>query len=315
MAYEIVVEEALNYSIITLRNTETKYEAEIYSFGGLLNGLRFPFENSVINVVDGYSSPADAKKAITPFFRGAKLSPFPCRLRDGKYQLHQQEYRIEKYYLEENAIHGLLYDAVFEVRESRTDQESAAVLLYHHYDGSDNGFPFEYDMEVEWKLSEGDVLSCTTRVSHTNEFAIPMADGWHPYFSLDMSVDDCYLQLDSKMMLEFDDTLMPTGELVSDNRFSDKIYLKETSLDNCWLLDQSLSQPKVIFSSERLRLTVLPDPSYPYLQVYTPDDRKSIALECLSAAPDCFNNKMGLIMIAPNEKVSFTTRYYAAAIS
>jgi aldose 1-epimerase len=315
MAFEIIVEEALNYSIITLRNTETKHEAEIYSFGALLNAFRFPFENSVINIADGFSSPEDAKQTITPFFRSAKLSPFVCRLKNGTYKLQEKEFKIEKYYLKENALHALLYDAVFEVKESPTDQESAAIVLTHHYDGSDNGYPFEYDIEVEWKLSEGNILSCKTTVSHTNEFAIPYADGWHPYFSLDTNIDECYLQFDSDQMLEFDGALIPTGKTVQDVRFAQKAYLKGIQLDNCFVLDQSKSQPKAVFSSEKLRLTILPDSSYPYLQVYTPDDRKSIALENLSGAPDCFNNGIGLKMIEPNESISFTTHYQPQIIS
>jgi len=310
MAFEIVVEEALNYSIITLRNTETKYEAEVYSFGALLNAFRFPFENSVINIVDAYSSPEEAKQKMTPFFRSAKLSPFVCRLKNGIYKFQEKQYKIEKYYLKENALHALLYDAVFEIKESSTDQESASVVLHHHYDGSDNGYPFEYDIEVEWKLSEGNILSCKTTVSHTNEFAIPYADGWHPYFSLDTSIDECYLQFDSDQMLEFDEALIPTGKTLLNNRFTQKAYLKGILLDNCFVLDQSMSQPKTVFSSEKIRLTILPDSSYPFLQIYTPEDRKSIAIENLSGAPDCFNNGMGVIMIEPNEKVSFTTHYH-----
>lgn len=315
MAFEILVEEAVNYSVITLRNTESKFEAEIYSFGALLNAFRFPFENSVINIVEAFSSPEEAKQKITPLFRSAKLSPFVCRMKNGSYQFHGKDFVIEKYYLGKNAIHALLYDAVYEIKESITDQESAAVVLYHHYDGSDNGYPFEFDIEVEWKLSEGNILSCKTTVSHTNEFAIPYADGWHPYFTLDTSVDECYLRFDSKEMVEFDEELIPTGKMIADERFFTKQFLGDIKLDNCFVLDQSLTQPKIILSSEKLQLTVMPELSYPYLQIYTPDDRRSIAIENLSGLPDCFNNGIGLKMIDPNEQVFFTTHYHPEIIS
>jgi aldose 1-epimerase len=315
MAFEIIVQEALNYSVITLRNTETKHEAEIFSFGALLNGFRFPFENSVINIVEAFSSAEEARQKITPFFRSAKLSPFVCRMKDGKYNFHGKEFQIEKFYLKEHALHALLYDAVFEIKGSRTDQESAAIVLHHHYDGSDNGYPFEYDIEVEWKLSEGNMLSCKTSVSHTNPFAIPYADGWHPYFTLDTTIDDCYLQFDSDTMVEFDKSLIPTGKMIKDERFKNKNYLKDVVLDNCFVLDKSSSQPRITFSSEKLRFTILPEGSYPYLQIYTPDDRRSIALENLSGIPDCFNNGIGLKMIEPNESTSFTTHYHPQVIN
>jgi aldose 1-epimerase len=315
MAFEIIVEEALNYVVITLRNTETKHEAEIYSFGALLNAFRFPFGNSVINIVDGFTSPSEAGQHITPFFRGARLSPFACRLENGHYRFNEVDYRVEKFYLGAHALHGLLYDAVFGIKESRTDQESASIILHHHYDGSDNGYPFEYDTEVEWKLSEGNMLSVTTTVRHNNSFAIPYADGWHPYFTLDTTVDECFLQIDSNEMLEFDKELIPTGKVIADDRFRTKAYLKDVALDNSFILDTQQAQPGCRFSSERLQLAILPDGSYPYLQVYTPDDRKSIAIENISGAPDCFNNGIGLRMIPPNEAVSFTTRYIPQVIS
>jgi aldose 1-epimerase len=316
MAFEIIVEEALNYAVITLRNTKTKYEAEVYSFGALLNAFRFPFGSSVINIVDGFASPSEAKQHITPFFKSAKLSPFVCRLKNGRYHFNGIDYRVEKYHLGAHALHALLYDAVFEIKESRTDQESAAVVLHHHYDGSDNGYPFEYDMEVEWKLSEGNMLSVSTTVRHNNEFSIPYADGWHPYFTLDTTIDECYLQIDSSEMLEFDADLIPTGKIISEDRFRGKAYLKDVSLDNSFILDQGhTQQPGCRLSSETLKLTIVPDSSYPFLQVYTPGDRRSIALENISGAPDCFNNGLGLRMISPNEAATFTTHYIAAVVS
>jgi aldose 1-epimerase len=315
MPFEILVTEAVNYSVITLRDTETKHEAEIYSFGALLNAFRFPFENTVINIVEGFSSPEEARQKITPFFRGAKLSPFVCRMKNGRYNFKDKEYTIEKYYLGKNAIHGLLYDGVYEIKESITDQEGAAVVLYHHYDGSDNGYPFEFDIEVEWRLSEGNILSCRTTVSHSNEFPIPYADGWHPYFSLDTSIDECYLQFNSREMVEFDEALIPTGKMIADERFNSKHYLNSVKLDNCFVLDSSVTQPKAVLSSEKLKLAIIPDQAYPYLQVYTPDDRRSIAIENLSGLPDCFNNGIGLKMIGPNEKVSFATHYHPEIIT
>jgi aldose 1-epimerase len=45
------------------------------------------------------------------------------------------------------------------------------------------------------------------------------------------------------------------------------------------------------------------------LQIYTPEDRKSIAIENLSSAPDAFNNGMGLLVLEPGETKMFTTTY------
>jgi aldose 1-epimerase len=57
-----------------------------------------------------------------------------------------------------------------------------------------------------------------------------------------------------------------------------------------------------------------PDRSYPYLQVYTPPHRRSIAIENLSAAPDAFNNGIGLISLGPEDSKAFQTRYRIAKL-
>jgi aldose 1-epimerase len=56
-------------------------------------------------------------------------------------------------------------------------------------------------------------------------------------------------------------------------------------------------------------LRIEPDARYPYLQIYIPDNRQSIAIENLSAAPDAFNNKIGLLELEPYQQNQFSTSY------
>jgi aldose 1-epimerase len=50
------------------------------------------------------------------------------------------------------------------------------------------------------------------------------------------------------------------------------------------------------------------------MQFYTPDDRKKIAIENLSSAPDAFNNKMGLHVLEPQDTINFSTSYQAVIL-
>jgi aldose 1-epimerase len=52
-----------------------------------------------------------------------------------------------------------------------------------------------------------------------------------------------------------------------------------------------------------------PSDSYPYLQIYTPPHRKSIAIENVSGPPDAFNNGMGFVTLEPGQSALFTTTY------
>ena len=111
--------------------------------------------------------------------------------------------------------------------------------------------------------------------------------------------------------MAFDTELIPTGELINDDRFTNGGSLKGVFLDNCFLLDASIHHPKCILSNQDLQLLIEPSINYPYMQFYTPDDRKKIAIENLSSAPDAFNNKMGLHILEPQETINFSTSYTA----
>jgi len=53
----------------------------------------------------------------------------------------------------------------------------------------------------------------------------------------------------------------------------------------------------------------MPSSQYPYLQLYIPPDRNSIAIENLSGAPNALNNKMGLHVVKPQNNIVFDTSY------
>ena len=305
-------QESLHPSII-LKDNDIGCFAEIFSLGALLNAFHIPKGNSTVNIIDGFESIEEAAANTTNGFKSAKLSPFVCRLKNGEYSFRMKKYTIEKFYLEPHAIHGLIFDAFFTIIDSFANEENATVVLQHNYLGTDKGYPFNYTTIVTWKLLANCSLTVTTTVSHKNNDAIPFADGWHPYFTLGETIDDCILQLDSREQLEFDETLLPTKFIVRDERFVHGSLLKNVSLDNCFLLTNPGKSVCTLKNNE-LQLTIVPDASYPFLQVYTPSHRKSIAIENLSAAPNAFNNNLGLVFLEPNKEYHFTTKYSARSL-
>src|SRR5580765_2770843 len=105
MAFTVDINEKENFPIIYLKNEAEETSAEIYAFGALLNS--FKAKNS-INIIDGFVSPQDAMDNITNGFKSAKLSPFVCRIANGKYVYNDHQYTVNKFYLAGEAIHGLL---------------------------------------------------------------------------------------------------------------------------------------------------------------------------------------------------------------
>lgn len=311
MSFKVSIEEQKGFPIITLTDTITGTEAEIYSFGGLLNAFRVMLNHSLFNVVDGFTGREDVEENITNGFKSAKLSPFVCRMFEGKYRLNNKEYQVNKHFLNGHAIHGLIYDRVYEIRGQESGNKSASIILQYDYKGNDAGYPFPYTIVLVWKLEAGNKLSVTTTISHHNLQPIPLADGWHPYFTLGGTVDEWNIQFDGTTQLEYDEALLPSGKKIKDERFIKGRSLKNIELDNSFELDAATGNAKCVLSNDRLQLTIQPDASYPLLQLYIPDHRKSMAIENLSGAPDNFNNGMWLILLSPGEEKSFTTSYTA----
>jgi len=314
MPFETVITEHSGHPVITLIDKTTGSEAEIYAFGGLLNAFRIAGNHQLINVIDGFDSVQDAKENITNGFKSAKLSPFVCRMKQGKYRFEEKNHTVQKHFLAGHAIHGLLYDAVFKIVAGGSDLDGTHVTLEHIYEGTDPGYPFAYKMRINWRLETGNRLTATTTISHTNQKAIPFADGWHPYFTLGGSVDEWTLQFDSDCQLEYDADLLPTGKKFTDDRFINGTSLSGIELDNSFELFTDRAQPTCVLQNEKFRLTIEPAKSYPILQIYIPPHRKSIAIENLSGAPDNFNNGMGLLLLPPGEEKVFGTSYTVEAI-
>lgn len=310
MSFTTTIKRVENFSAIRLENCLEKTAVEVYTFGALLNEFSVNVNHQSINCIDGFLSFDEVKANITKGFKSAKLSPFVCRMQEGTYNFNNTQYTVNKFYLPPHAIHGLIYDAVYNIVSINENEKFATVTLGYEYAANDIGYPFNFYIEVIYTLTNNHQLNITTHVINKNSFEIPYADGWHPYFTLGTSIDECSLQFDSNILMEFDETLIPTTNTIQDNRFIQPASLKNISLDNCYQLN-----PKSVCTlyNNFWKLTIKPDTSYPFLQIYTPPHRNSIAIENLSALPDCFNNKIGLQLLQPQKKYAFSTSYILQA--
>jgi aldose 1-epimerase len=300
--------------LITLREESGGTEVALLPYnGGLLHSfkVRAPKAGGLFNVIDNYSNREQLEKEIGNSYKSCKLSPWPCRIPDGKYEFDGGEYQFGHLFKDGTAIHGLLYNKPFTVLEETTDDVSASLSMEYRYNREDKGYPFDYVVGVRYILHPDSMLEIVTSVTNLDDKVIPIADGWHPYFQLGGKIDDWQVQFHVSAIVEFDKQLVPTGKLLQYDAFDTSRRMNDTFLDNCFVLKQQLvSAACELFNPDNgLRVSFFPDDSYPYLQLYTPDSRQSIAVENLSGAPDCFNNKMGLTLLEAGRSQIFTTRY------
>jgi aldose 1-epimerase len=306
------------FNKFVLRDTVSQTFVEIIpSCGAILHSFSVLHNNAFLNVIDHYESKADFDENVAAKgFKSCKLSPFACRINNAKYHFGQKDYTLEKFLLDGSALHGLLYDAPFKIVNQYADESSAGVELKYTYAATDKGYPFHYDCIVAYHLKNGNELTIVTEIVNKDKGLIPIQDGWHPYFTLGGKIDELQLELQSKEKLVFDEALIPTGELIPSAEFHSFQRIGDTFFNDCFTLNftepmATGSQPLCVLRdpTKKLQIEISPDKHYPYLQIYTPPDRNSIAIENLSAAPDAFNNKMGLIMLQPGENIIFATTF------
>lgn len=311
--FRIIKEIVDGFDTLKLLELSSGTQAVIIpSCGAILYSFEVFQDNKKFNVIDSYSSKAEFNENVaSKGFKGCKLSPFVCRINKGVYDFAENIYKINKHYIGDHAIHGLLYDQVFEISNECVEENFVSVSMIFRYRNNDPGYPFKYDCTVMYKLRRDNRLEVTTKVVNRDKGLIPIQDGWHPYFKLDDKINDLQLEFQAKQIVEFDDELLPTGKLIPYMEFGSIKKIGDKTFDNCFVLNLVECQPMCVLRNaiKKIEIEIHPDDSYPYLQIYIPPHRNSIALENLSGPPDGFNNKISLRTLLPGEIAKFSTTY------
>ncbi len=136
---------------------------------------------------------------------------------------------------------------------------------------------------------------------------MPIGDGWHPFLKLNQKIDNLFLKFDSAKKILTDQDMIPTGKKIKFDDFKIFRQINNTVFDTCFLLcsENNKHQTELYDEKNDLKITLWQETGkgkYNYLQIYTPPDRKSIAIEPMTCNINSFNNKDGLIILQPHEK-------------
>lgn len=311
MSFNIQTFQQHGFDIIALKDEDSGAQVEIIpAYGAMLHAFKVWHKGAPLNVIDGYSNEEEYRQLFASTFKGVKLSPYACRIPGGQYKWRQQSYQISRSLLPGHALHGLLYDAPFNIIEQEGNADEAALLLEYDYKAEDAGYPFAYNCRVRYRLLPGHILDIHTTLSNQTATPIPVMDGWHPYFTTGSGIDELELQFQADRLVEFNEQLVPTGNLLVCEDYLQSHPLKGITLDNSFLLKSARSGPActLLDPGKGIAIDLYPDETYPILQVYIPPHRRSIAIENLSGAPNAFNNGMGLYQLERESPKTFGTR-------
>jgi len=266
-------------------------------------------------VVDGIELTEPLGAAEHPrFASGIVLSPWPNRVRDGRWTLDGQEQRLVITEPDRrNAIHGLLRYADYEIRERSEDSVVLGALI-----PPQPGWPAPVDTWVEYR-----VLPDGLRVRHgavnLAPFPTPYAVGAHPFLRVgDAPVEELRLTVHAGTRFETDDRLLPIGEhpvdeTVYDLRGGVRVGDVGGRLDTAFGGVRHRPGGEVARLEDPAtgrRLTLHQDLAWRYLQVFTPTafpgsdgrERQAVAIEPMTAPPDALRSGEGLVRLEPGAR-------------
>lgn len=307
--FNIIRENFFGVEKVKLLNTITgEYVAILPDWGGNLNELVLLNGGVLHSVIAGDTTIEGLNGSIANFYKGAKLSPFPNRIASGKYTFQEHVHTLNRND-GEHALHGLVWSLPFRIVHEEVALNFAEVELTYDYISNFTGYPFTYSISILYRL-ESSGLSCYTTIQNSGNTVLPIGDGWHPYFSIHKKIDSLLLKLPAVKLLEMD-ACIPTGKYMQSDFYQGEIVLKNLILDHCFELSAAdgIVETELIDTGNNRKIVLWQEcgnKGYAFLQIYTPPDRMSIAIEPMSCAPDAFNNKKGLIELEPDEHVHFS---------
>ena len=221
------------------------------------------------------------------------MFPFAGRINEGLYNYNDEEYDLSDVLDQDNEVkHGFLIDKNFDVKEENITDSSASVILVYVEDFYIKGFPFKYQVELTYLLSNY-TLNLDVKIKNKSNVTFPFSIGWHPYFISKDSKGTVYFN--SKNVVVFNEKMIPKE--VAEVEKVPPINIREQHLDDCFELEDNLVQFKTSSYAINIKSTSSPN----FLQLYTPVNNELVAIEVMTAPADSFNNKIGLQYLDSNE--------------
>ena len=270
-------------------------------------GLR-EYEVAGVPVLDGY-----AVDAIADGARGQLLVPWPNRIRDGAYEFARRRLHVPLTEPERrNAIHGLARWLPWRVLQRAETSATLGLEL-----PPQPGYPFQLELSAAYHLDAGG-LRVTQTATNVGREACPYGSGAHPYLSAAPGfVDDWELRVPADTALMTDDRQIPVGATPVDGTeldFRRPRGVGDMHLDTAFtgLERDAGGIATVTFSRPGRRLRLWADTAHDYLMVFTGDtlaperQRRGLAVEPMTCAPDAFRSGAGLLVLTPGETVVAT---------
>lgn len=262
----------------------------------------------------GYRQGDDIAKIAPDTNAGCRLTPFPGRTAYAKFTWNGNTYPLENNVSwAPHALHGFLQNKEWAFQSFESDSESCTAVFSCDWSGAYAGFPFPY-RATNIITFTGETVTIQSRVENLGAKDMPYSEGWHPYFMLGEKIDGLTLKIPETKLALLDKADLPTGNFQEDTRFVAGREIGDEFINDCFCLNDEFAKvlvtdtqdltnnAHVILSSATKVLDIWQRAGveqYNAIQMYTPPDRMSIAIEPMTSEPDALNHHRGLIVIPP----------------
>ncbi len=312
--FQILQEKFGNQELLKLIDNKTnEYVSILPGTGSMLLSMDLRYNSSLVQALDCYENDEDLKEDLSSSYKGSNLFPFPNRIDGGKYVHSGKELQLNiNFPHENNAIHGLISDKHFEISKTEVLEDSCSLELKYTSDPSITGYPFLYELNITYIFDKDNGITVEVVARNLEKsLKIPVGFGFHPYFQLDCKVDDLILEFPSIKSFNVNSRMLPTGKMESFTEFNKPKPIGSFEFDTCYSFNNKEGIAETKLYSEKLNGGIsvwqkTGDKGLNFVQIYTPPHRNSIAIEPMSCIANAFNNRIGLIELAPEETSSVT---------
>ncbi len=298
-------------------------EFEILSgYGAGLNAWRIPDNSGKLqDLLFGYCEGDNIFKIGPDTNAGCRLAPFPGRVAYAKFNWNGGDYQlVNNVSWAPHALHGFLQNKEWKFVSFESDSEKCVATFAIDWPGAFTGFPFPF-RAVNKITFTGESYTVESTVTNIGKSDLPYSEGWHPYYTLGEKINGLTMTLPESNLAILDKADIPTGEFKPDLRFVGGRAIGNEFINDCFCLNQGestfISKNKKIFENILANVELKSDTKslqiwqkagneqYNAIQIYTPPDRMSIAIEPMTAEPDTLNHHRDLIVIKPGESRTF----------
>lgn len=248
---------------------------------------------------------------LPPAACGIQLSPWPNRVRDGRWELDGAVQQLD---LTEpsrgHASHGLLRNTAF-----LATAHSAREVVLRGEIHPQHGYPFRLTHQVTYTLDDAGSLTVHQQLTNRGPRPAPAAFGAHPFLRLgEVPSEELSLTLAAATRILTDDRLIPVGSRPVAGTDEDFRSGRVVGTD---LLDAAFTDliPGVdgrirhrLTAPDGRAVELWSEPAYGFVHLFVtdrfPGRHRAVAVEPLTAPANALNSGDGLVWIGPDESWS-----------